>query len=113
MSEKVVEVTVVVNKSFLNSSAWRYHSFAVYFGVLKRHGSVAARPNQQGNMDFISDSIAIGRWFRAFTVVHDYSRECPAIEVNTCLGGIMEASVLDGLTEASGLLGIIKGRQWT
>ena len=38
-------------------------------------------------MDFVSDSTVIGRRFRALAIVDDYSRECPAIEVDTSLGG--------------------------
>ena len=39
------------------------------------------RPNQKWSMDFVSDSTVTGRRFRALTIVDDYSRECPAIEV--------------------------------
>jgi hypothetical protein len=38
-------------------------------------------------MDFITDSIVTGRRFRVLTIVDDYTRECPAIEVDTSLGG--------------------------
>jgi putative transposase len=67
----------------------------------------AERPNQHWSMDFISDSIVTGRRFRALTVVDDYSRECPSIEVDTSLGGRRVVSVLDRLTEARGLPEII------
>lgn len=46
-----------------------------------------SRRNQRWSMDFVSDSLADGRRFRALTIVDDYSRESPAIEVDTSLPG--------------------------
>jgi putative transposase len=43
------------------------------------------RPNQHWSMDFVTDSLVTGRRFRALAIVDDYSRECPAIEVDTSL----------------------------
>ena len=54
-------------------------------------------------MDFVTDSIVTGRRFRALTIVDDYSRECPAIEVDTSLGGRRVVQVLDKLSEIRGL----------
>jgi len=34
------------------------------------------RPNQRWSMDFVSDRVADGRWFRILTVVDQYTREC-------------------------------------
>jgi putative transposase len=68
---------------------------------------LAERPNQHWSMDFIADSIVTGRRFRALTIVDDYSRECPAIEVDTSLGGRRVVRVLDRLTDARGLPEII------
>ena len=34
------------------------------------------RPNQRWSMDFVSDRLADGRWFRILTVVDQYIREC-------------------------------------
>ncbi len=67
----------------------------------------AERPNQHWSMDFVSDSIVTGRRFRALTIVDDYSRECPVIEVDTSLGGARVVTVLDRLEEARGLPEII------
>ena len=53
-------------------------------------------------MDFVSDSIVTGRRFRALTVVDNFSRECPAIEVDISLGGAGVVTVLDRLSEARG-----------
>jgi putative transposase len=35
-----------------------------------------SRPNQRWSMDFVSDRLADGRWFRILTVVDQYTREC-------------------------------------
>jgi putative transposase len=34
------------------------------------------RPNQRWSMDFVTDRLADGRWFRILTVVDQYTREC-------------------------------------
>jgi putative transposase len=39
--------------------------------------------NQRWAMDFVSDTLASGRPFRSLTIVDEYTRECPAIEVDT------------------------------
>jgi putative transposase len=36
----------------------------------------AGRANQRWSMDFVSDRLADGRWFRILTVVDQYTREC-------------------------------------
>jgi len=36
----------------------------------------ATRPNERWSMDFVSDRLADGRWFRILTVVDQYTREC-------------------------------------
>jgi len=38
--------------------------------------SGAASPNQRWSMDFVSDRLADGRWFRILTVIDQYTREC-------------------------------------
>jgi putative transposase len=67
----------------------------------------AERPNQKWSMDFVTDSIVTGRKFRALTIVDDYTRECPAIEVDTSLGGRRVTRVLDRLEETRGLPEVI------
>ena len=54
-------------------------------------------------MDFDSDSTVTGRRFRALAIVDDYSRECPAIEVDTSPGGARVVGVLERLEEPRGL----------
>ena len=65
------------------------------------------RPNQKWSMDFVSDSVVTGRRFRALTIVDDYSRECPAIEVDTSLVGARVVNVLERLAEIRGLPEVI------
>ena len=60
-------------------------------------------PNERWSMDFVADSIVTGRRFRALAIVDDYSRECPAIEVDTSLGGSRVVGVLERLVETRGL----------
>lgn len=81
----------------------------------RRKGAAGARvivpapekPNQAWSMDFITDSLVTGRRFRALAIVDDYSRECPAIEVDTSLGGRRVVGVLDRLGELRGLPEVI------
>ena len=61
------------------------------------------RPNQKWSMDFVTDTTVAGRRFRALAIVDDYSRECPAIEVDTSLGGARVVGVLETLRETRGL----------
>ncbi len=61
------------------------------------------RANERWSMDFVTDSTATGRRFRALTIIDDYSRECPAIEVDTSLGGRRVVSVLERLADTRGL----------
>jgi putative transposase len=59
--------------------------------------------NQRWSMDFVRDTLQNGRAFRAFTVVDDFTRECPVIEVDTSLTGERIVRVLDRLAETRGL----------
>jgi len=67
----------------------------------------AMRANEHWSMDFVSDSIVTGRRFRALTIVDNYTRECPAIEVDTSLGGARVVNVLERLSETRGLPEVI------
>jgi putative transposase len=60
-------------------------------------------PNQRWSMDFQHDLLATGQRFRSLNIVDDFSRECPAIEVDTSLPGVRVVRVLDRLAEARGL----------
>ena len=68
---------------------------------------VPQRINERWSMDFVTDSIVTGRRFRSLTIVDDFSRECPAIEVDTSLGGRRVVAVLERLAETRGLPEVI------
>lgn len=59
--------------------------------------------NERWSMDFVRDTLSDGRAFRALTVVDDFTRECPVIEVDTSLSGERVARVLDRLALSRGL----------
>ena len=65
------------------------------------------RPNQRWSMDFVTDSLVTGRRFRALVIIDDYSRECPAIEIDTSIGGRRVVQVLERLAESRGLPEVI------
>ena len=55
------------------------------------------------SMDFVSDTLATGRSFRCLTIVDDYTRECPAIAVDTSLPAARVVQVLEQLAVTQGL----------
>jgi len=63
----------------------------------------AARPNQRWSMDFVSDCMSTGKVIRMLAMVDDCTRECPAIEVDTSLGGLRVRRVLDRIAAERGL----------
>jgi putative transposase len=63
----------------------------------------AARRNERWSMDFVSDCVSNGKVIRMLTIVDDCTRECPAIEVDTSLGGLRVRRVLDRLAGERGL----------
>lgn len=66
-------------------------------------GSVATRANERWSIDFVSDCVSTGRVIRMLTVVDDCTRECPAIEVDSSLGGLRVRRVLDRIASERGL----------
>jgi putative transposase len=54
-------------------------------------------------MDFVSDCVSTGKVIRMLTIVDDCTRECPAIEVDTSLGGLRVRRVLDRMATERGL----------
>ncbi len=71
-----------------------------------RHiGRWKAKPDV--DMDFVADSPITGRRFRALTIIDNYTRECPAIEMVTSLGGWRVIEVLEKLEETRGLPEVI------
>jgi putative transposase len=63
----------------------------------RRVVEVPEGPNERWSMDFVHDSLTSGRGFRALTILDDFSKESPRIEVDTSLGGDRVARVLDEL----------------
>lgn len=59
--------------------------------------------NEVWSVDFVSDALVSGRRFRALTIADDFSREAPAIEVDTSLGGVRVTRVLNRLQQERGL----------
>jgi putative transposase len=69
---------------------------------------VPEAPNQRWSMDFQHDLLAPrgnrgAQRFRSLNIVDDFSRECPAIEVDTSLPGVRVVRVLERLAETRGL----------
>ncbi|MCC7435733.1 MAG: IS3 family transposase, partial [Methanoregulaceae archaeon] len=48
----------------------------------RRHRSAATRVNESWSMDFMADQLFDGRKFRLLTLVDDFSRESPVIELD-------------------------------
>lgn len=63
---------------------------------------MAAAPNAQWSLDFVSDSLAWGRRIRLLAVLDTFTRESLAIEVDTALPGTRVVQVLDRLVAARG-----------
>jgi putative transposase len=63
----------------------------------------ASRPNERWSIDFLSDCVSSGRVIRMLTIVDGCTRECPAIEVDTSLGGLRVRRVLDRVASERGL----------
>jgi putative transposase len=61
------------------------------------------RRNQEWAMDFVSDGLASGRSFRAFTVVDSFTRECLWIEVDSSLSSRRITRVLDWIIQQRGV----------
>jgi len=58
-------------------------------------GVLLTRANQEWAIDFVADGLATGRGLRMLTVVDSFTRECPAIEVDTGLSSRRVTRVLD------------------
>jgi putative transposase len=58
--------------------------------------------NQEWAMDFVMDSLASGRGFRALTLLDGFTRECLAIEVDSCLSSRRVTLVLEWVISQRG-----------
>ena len=63
----------------------------------------ASRPNERWSMDFVQCSLWGGRRFRMLTVVDQFTKECPVIEVDTSITGFRVSRVLEWLSMTRGL----------
>jgi putative transposase len=59
-------------------------------------------PNQEWAIDFVADGLATGRGLRMLTVVDSFTRECPAIEVDTGMSSRRVTRVLDWVMSQRG-----------
>jgi putative transposase len=89
---------------------YREEGLAVLRRRRKKRVAVARVPlpqpsarTERWSMDFISDALADGRPFRCFTIVDDFTRECPAIEVSHSLPGLRVIQILERLAAERGL----------
>lgn len=60
------------------------------------------RPNQEWSVDFVSDALANGRALRALTVVDNFTKEVPVIEVDISLSAPRVTRALDAAMEQRG-----------
>jgi putative transposase len=58
--------------------------------------------NQLWSMDFVSDQLFDGKRFRALTIVDNFSRKCPVIEVGQSLKGTDVVDTLNRIKEQTG-----------
>jgi putative transposase len=68
----------------------------------RRPMTPAAGANQSWSMDFISDRLGDGRQFRTLTVVDDFLKRCPVLEVDTSISGERVTRALDRAIEIYG-----------
>lgn len=61
------------------------------------------RPNQEWALDFVSDALSNGRALRALTMVDSFTRECPAIEVDTGISSRQVTRTLERVIDERGL----------
>jgi putative transposase len=80
----------------------RRKKFKKRSGVQRQQLDRAMQMNQRWSMDFVADSLNDGRRLRILTIVDEYSRECPAIEVDTSINGQRVAYVLDRIANVRG-----------
>jgi putative transposase len=51
-------------------------------------------PNHEWSLDFVYDALAIGRSVRVLSVVDNFTRECLALEVDSCFSSQRVTRVL-------------------
>lgn len=71
--------------------------------VARRPRPRPTRRTERWSMDFVSDALTAGRGFRCFTLVDDFTRECPAIAVAHAFSAPQVIQVLDRVAEERGV----------
>jgi putative transposase len=81
----------------------------------RKHCVRAAQPllqrtaaNQEWALDFAHDAVECGRAIRVLSVVDAYTRECPALEVDTSFASRRVTRVLEGLIVERGIPGALR-----
>ncbi len=69
---------------------------------------VPDRVNQVWSVDFMSDSLYVGKRFRTFNIIDDYNRESLAIEIDTSITGRRLIRIFERLREERGLPEILR-----
>ena len=64
--------------------------------------TVATAPNQRWSMDFMSERVADGRWFRILTVVDQFTRECLCLLAAQSLTGEKVTQALEPIVRQRG-----------
>ncbi|UVT19680.1 MAG: IS3 family transposase [Nitrospira sp.] len=64
--------------------------------------ALARGPNQRWSMDFMSERVADGRWFRILTVVDQFTRECLCLLADQSLTGEKVAQALEPIVTQRG-----------
>lgn len=89
---------------------YREEGLAVTRRRRKKHVAIARVPlpqpserTERWSMDFVQDALADGRAFRCCTLVDDFTRECPAIEVAHSLPAWRVIHVLERVAAERGL----------
>jgi len=100
---------LVINKK-RTARLYREEKLALRRKRPKRKGSmlriplpIPMEPNQRWSMDFIHDSLFAGRRFKCLTIVDDFSKESPRIEVAHSLGGYQLVRILEEMRPVTGL----------
>jgi len=69
---------------------------------------VPTNPIQEWSLDFISDALANGRGIRALTVIDNFTKESPVIEVDCSLSATRVTRVLEAVIDQRGVPGSIR-----
>jgi putative transposase len=70
--------------------------------LARGRAQLPSQPNECWALDFVSDTLAWGRRIRCLTVVDCFTREAPAIELDTSLPGARVVRVLEAVSSHRG-----------